>query len=208
MSTSSYHDTRAQRLILPSNICVASESKIKTSTVAEVLSQFEPETEFTVTNRSVPSGVSEQPLGKEAIDGALNRLANILQLGDGATRAGFAIENGIFKVSDSGNLDLSTVFDPTADYEDRAVVAIGLPGRSPFVHVSPTEDAVRFPRDAVRAAHDAPGGFAEHTVGSILYETGRVRDKQDPHTDLTDGKLSRKVQMAHALLDALAQLSD
>jgi len=204
----SHHDARTHGLILPPNIGVASESKIKTSTVDEVLDQFQPETDFAIMNTSVPSGVPEQPLGQEAIDGALNRLAGIVKLGDGATRVCFAIENGLFKVSGTGNLDLSTLFDPTAEYEDRAVVAIGLPGRLPFVHISPAEDAVRFPRDAVRAAHDAPGGFAEHTVGSILYEAGRVHDKQDPHIDLTDGKLSRKVQMARALLDALAQLGE
>lgn len=208
MSLHSHHDTHERGLVLPSDIGVASESKIKTSTVAEALDQFQPETAFAITGKGVPSGVSEQPLGQEAIDGALNRLAGIIKLGDGATRACIAIENGLFKVSSTGILDLSTAFDPTADYEDRAVIAIGLPGRLPFVHISPAEDAVRFPRDAVRAAHDAPGGFAEHTVGSILYETGRVRDKQDPHTDLTDGKLSRKVQMARALLDALAQLGE
>lgn len=204
----SHPDAHTHSPLLPPDIGVASESMIKISTVAEVLDQFQPETEFTITGKGVPSGVSEQPLGQEAIDGALNRLSGIVKLGDGATRACFAIENGLFKVSGTGDLDLSTLFDPTADYEDRAVIAISLPGRLPFVHISPAEDAVRFPRDAVRAAHDAPGGFTEHTVGSILYKTGQVRDKQDPHADLTDGKLPRKVQMARALLTALTDLSE
>lgn len=200
-----------RHLTLPSEIVVTSISDIKTSTVAETLNQLQPDTHFSVEGINVPSGVGEQPIGQEAIDGALNRLARAIELGNSATRVYVSIENGLFRVPESvhlGDPDLSTTFDPEAEYEDRAVVAVSLRGCSPFVRISPTEDAVRFPRDAIHAAHDAPGGFAAHTAGSVLYESGRVHDKQNPHIDLTEGRLSRQVQMAHVLLDVFTQLSE
>lgn len=194
-------------LSLPRDIIVTSTSEIKISTVTDTLEQYFPGSDFAIEGVKVPSGVGEQPIGQETIDGALNRLARAMELGDDAIRAYISIENGLFKIAERPEgLNLSTTFDPSADYEDRAVVAISLPDRLTFVHMSPPEDAVPFPTEAVRVAHDAPGGFRVHTAGSALYALGRVHDKQNPHIDLTQGRLSRQTQMGHTLLDALAQL--
>jgi hypothetical protein len=221
-------------LEIPSDIRVPSVSPIKTSTVTDVLRIIQPEREFDVVGGKAPSDVGELPLGQTTIDGSLNRLRNGTKIREQASPgeinsvAWFSPENGLFRVGEHATrieiprrvegvihttegADLSTQFDPTAEYEDRAVVAIRIPDYPTLVRISPSTEAVRFPQAAVLAAYDAEGGFDQHTAGSMLVKMGIVRDKQNPHTELTanrpGGPLPRQDQMARVMIRSLVQLA-
>lgn len=222
-------------LTMPHDNFVTSKSAIKIGTVQEVLGIVRPDEELTVTGDPAPSEVGEQPIGNITIAGALNRQLNSWRRHERiapnqASRVGrFSVENGIFRRRQQNSApatitlpnehvlpfttdaDLSTVFDPAADYEDRAVAVVSLPGYPTVVQVSPAAEAVLFPREAVRAAFDAEGGFDQHTVGSKLVAMGLVQDKQNPHAELTanrpGGALHRQDQMARVLLRALLELT-
>jgi|GEM_PF-1730647 len=223
-------------LSIPPDVRVTSVSPIKTNTVGDVLQIVGPNGDFDVVGVKAPSGVGELPLGQAAINGALNRLNNGVQIrqeinpDETNATAWFSIENGLFKVPRGGesqvaaedatdkgvvqfteDADLSPDFDPDAEYEDRAVTVIRIPGRPTIVQVSPSSEAVRIPKVAVLAAHDADGGFGQHTVGSKLAEMGLAVDKQNPHAELTmdrpTGPLPRQDQMARVIIRALLRLT-
>lgn len=207
---------RVAELPIPANVRVTSTSEIKIKTVDSVLRMVRPEEGFNVVSVKAASGVAEQPLGETAVIGALNRLDNAIHSSDAAEDTDavwFSVENGLFRMRPGfPYADLSAEFDPAADYADRAVAAVHIPGYPIEVQVSPTAEAVMFPREAVHAAYDAEGGFARHTVGSQLAEMGMVADKQNPHVELTvdrlGGPLSRQDQMARAMVRALLALAD
>ena len=223
-------------LNIPADIRVPSVSAIKTNTVGDVLHIVDPSGDFDVVGVKAPSGVAEQPLGQAAINGALNRLNNGMRIreevdpNEAGTVAWFSIENGLFivpqddaspdvidGVADEGviqfaeDANLSSDFNPDAEYEDRAVMVLRIPGHPTIVQVSPGSEAVRFPKAAVLAAHEADGGFEQHTAGSKLAEMGLVADKQNPHTELTadrpGGPLPRQDQMARVIVRALLRLA-
>ncbi len=212
---------------LPEKIIVASTSLIKIETVKELLAKLYPDrhTHMTVEGMQTKTDVGEQPIGQEAVEGAVGRLLYVINKVGAevtGTAAVIAIENGLFRrgrqatapavgawamrgVLDSQGADLSTAFDSTARYEDRAVVALQLPGCGGVIQLSPPEMSVEFPSEAVLAAHDSTGGFATTTVGSILEEMGLVTDKQNPHASLTHGAISRQMQMERTIMLALTQ---
>lgn len=207
-------------LVLPEKIGVVSTSLIKIDLVSDVLSAIK-ETDFNVNSAPAPSGVNEQPLGIETIDGAMNRDGNIRLNNELSNMALFVIENGVFKVSRGNNglivphrgldirthgANLSTEYEPGAEYEDRAVVIVDIPGYPKIAGISPRDEAVLIPSDAIRAAYEDAGSFGLHTAGSKLAEMGIVRNKQDPHIDLTHGAFSRREQMARAILRTLTRL--
>jgi len=220
-------------LDIPAEIRVPSISPIKTGTVKDVLHIVRPGEYFDVFGVKSASDVAEQPLGQAAIDGALNRLHNGMQIREEVVpsesrAAWFSIENGLFKVPQQDapimpgevvqgtvqfteGADLSTTFDPEADYEDRAVAAVRIPGYPVVVHISPASEAVRFPKEAVLAAYNADGGFDKHTVSSKLAEMGIVQNMQNPHIELTanrpGGTLSRQDQMARVMIRVLVGLA-
>lgn len=226
---------QATSLSIPSDVRVPSVSDIKIATVEDVLSIVNPSESFDVIGVRASSGVAEQPFGQIAIDGALNRINQGMLIreqvaaGESGATSWFSIENGLFRVarqaaipvargrSDEGivqlaeDADLSPDFDPDAEYEDRAVAAIRIPGYPTLVQISPSTEAVRFPKAAVLAAYNADGGFDEHTVGSKLVEMGIVQDKQNPHLELTadrpGGPLPRQDQMARVIIRALVYLA-
>jgi hypothetical protein len=90
-------------------------------------------------------------------------------------------------------------------------VAIRIPGQPTVVQVSPSSEAVRFPREAVLAAAQAEGGLEQNTAGSKLAEMGLVADKQNPHAELTadrpGGPLPRQDQMARVIIRGLLRLA-
>lgn len=219
---------------IPADIRVPSLSPIKTATVENMLHIVRPGEDFDVLGVKAPSGVAEQPLGQAAINSALNRLHNGMHIREEAVPdesgvAWFSIENGLFKVTQQDTsvaaesevaqgivlftegADVSTTFDPNAEYEDRAVAAVRIPGYPTVVHISPSSEAVRFPGDAVLAAYNADSGFDKHTAGSKLAEMGIVQDKQNPHMELTTnrpgGPLSRQDQMARVMIRVLVGLA-
>jgi hypothetical protein len=205
-------------LELPNDVSVTSGSAIKINTVADTLHLVKPNQLFELTSLKAPSGVAEQPVGRVAIDGALNRLHGALQALDNPQSAVFSIENGLFRVSDdycepisdasefllsSEGADLSSEFDPEAEYEDRAVSAIKIGDHPIVVHISPKSEAVPFPKKAVLAAHQRPNGFNKHTVGAELFAMGLVSDPQNPHLELTNGTFSRQEQMMRVMIRTL-----
>ncbi len=190
-------------MIIPHEFIVASKSPIKVDTVRETIARIWPASEYQVTAIGAPSGVNEQPLGQETIDGALARLQYAREHLVGTARTYISIENGLFRISDD-DPDLDPTFDPLASYEDRAVIALSPPDQTtPILFVSPRHEAIPFPDAAVRDTASLPGGFELHTVGETLFDVGLVGDKQDPHSDLTNGALSRHIQIKRALLRAI-----
>jgi hypothetical protein len=88
--------------------------------------------------------------------------------------------------------DLVSAFDPSAEYQDRAVVLIKIPHHAEIIEVSPSEEAVTMPERVM----------------------GAVKDKQNPHLELSaeriGGPLPRQDQIARAIargMRALAQKS-
>jgi len=220
-------------LHIPTDVRVTSTSVIKIGTVENTLHIAQPSRAFRVIGIQSPSDVGEQPFGQITIDGALNRLRNGMRLREetapGENAIWVSIENGLFRVPQPGTVpltqvrggedilfftedaDLATEFDPNATYEDRAVAAIRIPGFPTIVQISPGSEAVQFPKEALLAARDAPGGFSHHTAGSKLAELGIVANKQNPHLELTanrpGGPLPRQDQMARVILRALLRLA-
>lgn len=212
-------------LDIPQNIGVNSTGDIKVSTTRNTLLIPFPDRRFNVIGVDAESGIAEQPVGQETFDGAHNRLI------DGTTRlnpfgvepaAWFTIENGLFKRTPqvisknpldqtTEEVDLATVFDPEAEYEDRAVISILLPGHPVITRVSPSAEAVLFPQEAVLAAYESDGGFAVNTVGSALIKMGIVKNGKNPHSELTadrrGGPLNRQDQIARGMMRALFDLA-
>ena len=214
-------------LDLPSKILVTSASAIKIATFEDVLAMIEPERKFDVIAIGASSGVDEQPFGVTTIRGALNRQRDALkQYGvdtDSESLVCLSVENGLFRSSQASDLadaslmidgaqvmahgaDLSPFYDPASEYEDRATAAVTIPGHPTFVELSRADEAVPFPRLAIQLAQSSEGGFTAHTAGSKLLDLGLVKDKQNPHLELTHdrpgGSLARQEQMARVLLRA------
>ena len=208
---------------MPDDVYVASSSSIKIESVRSVLEEISPGQSLALEGLAVPSGVSEQPFGRQTVDGALNRLAEVTRRLK-SDMAVVAIENGLFRIGDQPGIansdperyrdsllfvagaDLSTKFDNNASYEDRAVVALHVPGYPLLVQLSPIEDAVEMPIEYIQAAHDAPGSFDKWTAGVIMLQRGAVQNHQDPHSELTNGRLSRKRQITDTLVLAFEHL--
>jgi hypothetical protein len=205
-------------LELPNDVSVTSGSAIKVKTVADTLHLIKPGQSFELISLKVPSRVAEQPIGRVAIDGALNRLHGALQALGNPQSAVFSIENGLFRVSDdycepisdaadfllsSEGADLNPEFDPNAEYEDRAVSAIKIGNHPVVVHISPKSEAVPCPKKVVLAAYQKPGSFDEHTVGAELFKIGLASDPQNPHLELTNGTFSRQEQMMRVMIRTL-----
>jgi len=204
-------------LDIPETVVVSSASPIKVNTVRDTLKILCPDRHFEVEGVKAPSGVDEQPLGQTSIRGALNRLENATRSrGTNAGAEDFAvisIENGLFRESHgySQDVDLHEEIDPRAEYDDRAVAAIKIPGHKVVTQISPTSEAVRFPKSAIMAAVHAKGGLAENSAGSKLKEVGAVADNQNPHSELTrnrpGGPLPREDQMARVIARGIMQLT-
>lgn len=111
------------------------------------------------------SGIADQPVGDETLQGALNRIAFARASVPDADLY-VSIENGIF--------------EERGGYVDRAVVVIAKENETPSVTKS---DGVTFPRESVEEARKR--GFDTWTVGKIMEEQGIVTQHDDPHKDLS-----------------------
>ncbi len=191
---------RFEGLKLPQTIVVTSGSEIKIDTVRGALAELFPGRSFMVKGIKADSGVNEQPVGKEAEEGARNRIrhaVDTLKKDEPTTEGAFiSVESGIFQVDDN-------------EWEDRAVVVIELPDGRTFRGES---KGVKFPTEAVEEARSREGGFKNHTVGSIIAEQfnakGIFADKQDPQTALTGGTFTRKQQMLGAITAAFLKAAE
>ena len=111
------------------------------------------------------SGINEQPLGDETLQGARNRLRHAREQFPDASYF-VSIENGIF--------------EEDARYVDRAVVTVESAAGQVQVTLS---DGVEFPGASVEEARSR--GFETWTVGRVMQEQGVVKQHDDPHLDLS-----------------------
>lgn len=113
-----------------------------------------------------PSGVNEQPIGDETLQGAQNRIAFIREACPDADLY-VSIENGLF--------------EENGDFVDKAVVTLSTrDGKTSTTY----SDGVTFPKEFVIQTRDRDGGFKQWTVGKTMAEAGHVSDDGDPHKDL------------------------
>jgi len=187
-----------ERLNAPTDVVVSSGSEIKINAVREALKVLMPKREFSVHGIAASSEINEQPVGEETEKGAKNRLRNAEKewKRDHTETAMFvSIENGLFEehLGDEKRwTDKSVVVIKTADGKEYSFVSGG----------------VIFPEDAVMAtmAKGENGtGFVTDTVGKTLLEMGKVINKQDPHSDLTNGAFTRNQQMTGAIIGCLVR---
>lgn len=142
-------------------VVLASSSAVK---IRAVQRAFGPGVE--VVPVSVPSGVPEQPVEEETMQGARNRVRGARAKQPGADHY-VSIESGLFKVGESWVDRAAVVVENTDGTEHRIVFTEG----------------VVFPTECVEEAERR--GFDTWTAGKVLQERGIVGDHADPHKDLS-----------------------
>jgi non-canonical (house-cleaning) NTP pyrophosphatase len=173
-----------EKLNFPTSVVVTSGSAIKINAVEKALAQLIPNRRFEVRGKKVSSGSDEQPVGPDTEKGARIRAQNARSDQSEQEKkesAVLSLENGIF--AEEGG------------WEDKCVAVLELPDGGSFSFES---FGVPFPTDAVEEARNREGGFKEHTVGSVIAERFGG-DKQDPHSTLTKGAVTREAQLIDAV---------
>lgn len=134
------------------------------------------------------SGQNEQPIGFEkTFAGALTRAESARKQDADAVAVG--IESGIFVFSGA-----ETFFVDTA-----VIVVITLDNRQ----IVTTSAGIVLPKECVKIAESR--GFKLTTVGSVIAEKFGG-DPADPHSILTNGKVSRTMILTDPLVTALGQI--
>jgi non-canonical (house-cleaning) NTP pyrophosphatase len=184
----------AQGGISPCQVVVASKTDLKLSAV---LSAFETLgiQRVTVLGVSADSGINDQPIGhEETMRGCVNRLRGAL-LDPAAQLASFvvSIENGIVELE-------TPAADGSTDrrYFDLAYVCVENVGTGDrfWSHSCGLE----FPASLVQQCEKL--GFDKTTVGSLI-AAAEGGDKQDPHSTLTRGAVTRAACLRQAVVAAL-----
>lgn len=145
-------------------IGITSQNKLKIDAVLSAYSSINQSPE--VMPYSADSGVGEQPVDGQALQGARNRIANLLKEADGLDRV-ISIESGIFREN--------------GQWIDRAVVVIYDTNQNKE-YVAYSEGVV-FPDKYVETARKI--GFDKITVGSVMVKEGYVSDSKDPHKSIS-----------------------
>lgn len=136
------------------------------------------------------SGQNEQPVGfEETFNGALTR-ARLARVQD-IDAVSIGIESGIFRFRFNGGMFISI---------DVAVIVLITPNNRQIVT---TSAGIVFPEDCVEIAESR--GFKLTSVGSVIVEKFRG-DPADPHSTLTNGRLSRETILTDALVTAFGQI--
>lgn len=144
--------------------------------------------EAQITTEKSSSEINEQPYGfEETYQGALNRAKNARERNPEDMAIG--IENGIVPVGDK--------------FFDMAVVVAISPDGQVF---TATSGGIEMPKKYVDIARAK--GFATTTVGVAMAEELKEKgcDATDPHSFLTNGKVSRKELLTEAIVLALSQI--
>lgn len=158
-------------------VILASTSAVKLAAVRSVFGDG-----IDIIATAAASGVNAQPVGDEALRGAIQRLGNARTIRpDGDVY--ISIENGIF--------------DEKGVWVDRPVVVVE---RADGVRSVVYGHGVVFPADMVDAA--CAKGFATVTVGQVMQDNGVVRQHDDPHRDLSG--ISRADYLIDAVRSAVA----
>jgi non-canonical (house-cleaning) NTP pyrophosphatase len=193
-----------ENLDISDTIVVASSSAIKINGVEKAARELFSGKNFKVTGvQKADSEINEQPINNETEIGARNRLKNAkreIAFSNPELHPTYvSIENGLFQeINPETN-------KPTGEWEDRVVVIVMLPDGTTTSAVS---DGVRFPKDVVEETRLKGGedeGFKKYTVGFQLAEKGMVKNKQDPHSDLTNGTFTREMQMVSVVQRAFIE---
>lgn len=164
-------------------IGVTSQNKLKVDAVTKAYSSLGVPVE--VIGYTASSGVGEQPVNEQTVDGARNRISDVNRRVGGLDRI-VSIENGIFKEGERW-LDKAVVviYDPQTDKE--------------YVGYS---DAVVFPEEYVERARQI--GFDIMTVGQVMAEAGYVSDRKDPHFSISG--VSRQVYLESTVQKLVEQV--
>lgn len=161
-------------------LVVTSQSEIKLSAVKDVFPGYE------VIGVKTPSRV-EQPFGlSEITDCLIERASFVFDSQEGQGHRGdlISIENGIIELNGQF-LDICRV----GLFRNRTHFG--------FFNTCPSDFYVEFPQEAVRVARQI--GFDTTTVGSVLSQMYPGCNSKDPHTYLTGGKITRRLQIISAL---------
>jgi non-canonical (house-cleaning) NTP pyrophosphatase len=143
--------------------------------------------EASISTRDTNSRQNAQPVGyEETLNGALNRASQAWGNGEHLV---IGIESGIFRFGFYTPVTL-----------DMAIIVIIKPDLDRIVMNSA---GIQFPEEYVRIAEER--GFKTTTVGSVIAER-LGGDPADPHSTLTNGKVTRKALLTEALVAALVQL--
>lgn len=157
-------------------IGVTSQNKLKVGAVEKAYTSAGISVE--VIGYQADSGVGEQPVDDQTLEGARNRISDVNQKVSNLDRI-VSIENGIFREGD--------------EWSDKAVVVIYDP-QSGQEHIG-YSDAVVFPDEYVERARQI--GFDTMTVGQVMAEAGYVADQKDPHLSISG--TSRQVYLENTV---------
>ncbi len=165
-------------------IVVGSTSFLKIAAVNEACTILGLDAE--VTGVETNSGQNAQPFGlSETLDGARTRALKAMR-GDDSVVIG--IENGVFRPgSEPLILDIAVIVVITK--ESRTIITTSSGIQFGFAHFKIAEGY----------------GFEKTTVGSVIAER-LGGDPRDPHSTVTEGKVSRQSLLVDALVVALKQL--
>ena len=164
-------------------IGVTSQNKLKVDAVKKAYSFIGDSLE--VFGYEADSGVGEQPIEEQALQGARNRISDIRSKIDGLDRI-ISIESGIF-MEDGKWLDKAVIviYNPHDDKENIAY-----------------SDAVIFPDKYVKIARQK--GFDTTTVGQVMEDEGYVKNRKDPH--LTISGISRQTYLENTIQKLVNQI--
>ncbi|MFH1585948.1 MAG: DUF84 family protein [archaeon] len=145
-------------------IGVTSENKLKVNAVRGAYDSIGIPCE--VVGYVADSGVGEQPINNQALEGARNRISDLRRKVNGLDRI-VSIESGIF--------------EQNGQWVDKAVAVVYRTDRDEE-HVA-YSDGVVFPTEYVDRARAL--GFDKVTVGKVMAEAGYVADNKDPHKSIS-----------------------
>lgn len=157
-------------------IGVTSQNRLKINAVASAYARVGISIE--IRGYEAESGIGEQPVNEQTIEGARNRIHDVNTKIEGLDRIA-SIENGIFREGEQ--------------WVDRAVVVIYNPNTAQE-HIGYSEGVV-FPEEYVERARQI--GLKTITVGQVMAEAGYVSDQKDPHLSISG--TSRQVYLENTV---------
>ncbi|NQU31657.1 MAG: DUF84 family protein [Bacteroidetes bacterium] len=164
-------------------IGVTSENKLKVDAVRKAYSSLNLPIE--VIGYSAESGVGEQPLNEQTLEGARNRILDVRSRVPYLDRI-ISIENGIFREGKK--------------WLDKAVIVIyDLSTNNEYLAYS---DSIVFPDKYVERARKS--GFQTTTVCHVMLEAGYIANLQDPH--FTISGTSRQVYLEKTVLELVERI--
>jgi inosine/xanthosine triphosphatase len=173
-------------------VFVASTSEHKINAASRVFTDLCRSGTVEIEGRKAPSGINEQPVGKEeTVLGAMNRIAHLKDMILGVPYDYLvAFENGLVSLELNGETTwMDMAWAVVEDYDGNRKIA--------------NSAGIEIPSWAVEEARRH--GFETTTASSILAKVSPA-SSTDPHSYLTDGAVSRTDLLEQSLRIAVAQL--